>query len=83
VSATAVIDVCHRDYGAPNIGVVIEKLVDRKKVRIHASADVSDLAHIVEGSSIWHQAQVHEHARIGRGCILDKDGYQELDVVLP
>lgn len=44
-------------------------------VRVHATADVSDMAMIGEGTSIWHQAQVRERAHIGAGCIIGKGVY--------
>ena len=44
-------------------------------VRIHPTAEVSDQAEIGPGTSIWHQSQVRERARIGRNCILSKGVY--------
>ena len=46
-----------------------------KDVRIHPTAEVSDQAEIGPGTSIWHQSQVRERARIGRNCILSKGVY--------
>ncbi|MCA9833928.1 MAG: N-acetyltransferase [Thermomicrobiales bacterium] len=51
-------------------------------VRIHPTADVADAAIIGEGTSIWHECQVRERARIGTGCILGKDVYVDFDVVI-
>ncbi len=51
-------------------------------VRIHPTAEVSERAKIGEGTSIWHQAQVREGARIGRNCILGKGVYVDAGVVL-
>jgi len=53
---------------------------ERPDVRIHPSAEVSDLAEIGPGTSIWNQCQVREHARLGRGCILSKDVYVDAGV---
>ncbi|GAA4706411.1 acyltransferase [Nocardioides conyzicola] len=39
------------------------------------SADVDDRAVIGEGSSIWHLAQVREHARLGRDCVVGRGAY--------
>ena len=39
-------------------------------VRIHASAEVSDKAHIGDGTSIWHHCQVREGVQLGKNCIL-------------
>ena len=43
--------------------------------RIDPSADVSEQAVIGEGSSIWHLAQVREHAVLGAGCIVGRGAY--------
>ena len=51
-------------------------------VRIHPSADVSDEATIGEGSSVWHLAQVREHAVLGRGCIVGRGAYVGEGVVM-
>ena len=39
-------------------------------VRIHTTAEVSNKAHIGEGTSIWHQCQIREDASIGENSIL-------------
>ena len=44
-------------------------------VRIAPSADVSDQAEIGDGSSIWHLAQVREHARLGVNCVIGRGAY--------
>lgn len=43
--------------------------------RIVSSADVSDRAHIGEGSSVWHLAQVRENAVLGENCIVGRGAY--------
>ncbi len=48
--------------------------------KIHPTADVSDLAQIGEGVSIWNNCQVREDARIGAGSILGKDSYVDFGV---
>lgn len=53
-----------------------------ENVRIHATAEVSELAQIGVGTQIWHQAQVRERARIGRNCILGKGVYVDFDVTM-
>jgi len=50
--------------------------------RIHPSAEVSPNATIGDGTSIWHWVQVRDGARIGRNCVIGKDVYIDLDVVL-
>jgi acetyltransferase-like isoleucine patch superfamily enzyme len=49
-------------------------------VHIHPTADVSPEAQIGEGTSIWHQAQVREGARLGRYCIVGKGVYVDSGV---
>ncbi len=49
-------------------------------VRIHPTAEVSPEADIGEGTSIWHQAQVREGARLGCDCIVGKGAYVDFDV---
>ncbi len=50
--------------------------------RIHPTAEVSPLATVGEGTSIWHWVQVREGARIGARCVLGKDVYVDKDVVV-
>jgi UDP-2-acetamido-3-amino-2,3-dideoxy-glucuronate N-acetyltransferase len=52
----------------------------RRNVHIHPTAEVSDLADIGPGTSIWNQSQVREHAHIGSGCIIGKDVYVDAGV---
>ena len=54
--------------------------MDRKQVRIHESAYVSDAAIIGANSSIWNNSQVREGVQIGQNCILGKDVYVDFDV---
>lgn len=51
-------------------------------VRIVESADVSSQASIGDGSSIWHLAQVREHAVLGAGCIVGRGAYVGTGVVM-
>jgi acetyltransferase-like isoleucine patch superfamily enzyme len=51
-------------------------------VRVHPTADVSAEASIGAGTSIWNQAQVRERARIGVGCVIGKNVYVDVDVVI-
>jgi UDP-2-acetamido-3-amino-2,3-dideoxy-glucuronate N-acetyltransferase len=44
-------------------------------VRIAPSADVDERSQIGDGSSIWHLAQVREHAVLGRNCIVGRGAY--------
>ncbi len=43
--------------------------------RIVPSADVDDRATIGDGSSVWHLAQVREHAVLGENCIVGRGAY--------
>lgn len=51
-------------------------------ISVHPTADVSPEAIIGEGTTIWHQAQVRERARVGRDCILGKGVYVDVDVTV-
>ena len=51
-------------------------------VKIHPTAEVSELSGIGEGSSIWHQAQIRENTKIGKGCNIGKGVYIDFDVVI-
>lgn len=57
-------------------------MVDRERVRIHPSAEVSAEAVIGPDTSIWNQAQVRERARIGSDCVIGKNAYVDVDVVI-
>jgi UDP-2-acetamido-3-amino-2,3-dideoxy-glucuronate N-acetyltransferase len=43
--------------------------------RIVDTADVDPRAQIGAGSTIWHLAQVREHARIGQNCVIGRGAY--------
>lgn len=49
-------------------------------VIIHSTADISPDAQIGVGTSIWHQAQVRDGAKIGEECIIGKGVYIGADV---
>lgn len=46
----------------------------------HPTADVSENAHIGEGTKIWQHCQVREGAYIGQNCILSKGVYIDAHV---
>lgn len=50
--------------------------------RIAPSADVSEEAVIGDGSSVWHLAQVREHAELGENCIVGRGAYIGEGVVI-
>jgi acetyltransferase-like isoleucine patch superfamily enzyme len=58
------------------------EVMERTKVFIHPTADVSERAVIGEGTSIWHEGQVRENAKIGKNCRLGKGVYIDLNVVI-
>jgi UDP-3-O-[3-hydroxymyristoyl] glucosamine N-acyltransferase len=45
------------------------------KVKILGTADVSPSAHLGEGTSVWHLAQIRENAEIGVNCIIGRGAY--------
>jgi acetyltransferase-like isoleucine patch superfamily enzyme len=49
---------------------------------IHATAEVSSLASIGEGTRVWHHVQIREGVRIGKNCIVGKGAYVDFDVVV-
>ena len=57
-------------------------MTERNDVRIVESADVSPQASIGDGSSVWHLAQVREHATLGRNCIVGRGAYIGTGVVM-
>ena len=56
--------------------------MERKNVKIHETAEVSDKAVIGEGTSIWHYCQIRERVRIGKNCNFGKGVYVDFDVVM-
>lgn len=50
--------------------------------RIVETADVSDQAVIGDGSSVWHLAQVREHAVLGEQCVVGRGAYIGEGVVM-
>ena len=49
-------------------------------VRITPSADVDQRAEIGAGSTIWHLAQIREHATLGRNCVVGRGAYVGIGV---
>ena len=54
----------------------------RIATKIHPSADVSNLAEIGDGTSIWHHSQVRENTHLGENCILGKGVYVDSGVTI-
>lgn len=49
-------------------------------IRVMESADVDARAHIGEGSTVWHLAQVREDAELGPNCIVGRGAYVDAGV---
>lgn len=49
-------------------------------VRIHPTAQVSDLAVLGEGTQVWLHCQIRERARLGKNVILGKNVYIDFEV---
>lgn len=49
---------------------------------IHETARVDGRAEIGDGTKVWINVQVREHAKIGRDCIISKDVYIDHAVVI-
>jgi len=45
------------------------------KARIMPSADVDDRVDLGSDTTVWHLAQIREHARVGRHCIIGRGAY--------
>lgn len=56
--------------------------MSERPARIHPTADVAATAQIGPGTNIWNQAQVREDARIGAGCVIGKNVYVDVAVVV-
>lgn len=44
-------------------------------IRVVDSADLAASATVGDGSAIWHLAQVREHAKLGKNCIVGRGAY--------
>lgn len=49
---------------------------------VASTADVDHRAVLGSGTTVWHLAQVREHARLGRGCIVGRGAYVGPGVVI-
>lgn len=43
--------------------------------RIEITADVDARAEVGDGTTVWHLAQVREHAKVGRNCVIGRGAY--------
>ena len=51
-------------------------------LQVAATADVDERAVLGPGTAVWHLAQIREHARLGRGCIVGRGAYVGPGVVI-
>ncbi|MFJ9697682.1 acyltransferase [Kitasatospora sp. NPDC101183] len=49
--------------------------MDSSAARIEPSADVDERAAIGAGTTVWHLAQVREHAVVGADCVIGRGAY--------
>ena len=49
---------------------------------VAATADVDERAVLGPGTTVWHLAQIREHARLGRDCIVGRGAYIGPGVVI-
>jgi acetyltransferase-like isoleucine patch superfamily enzyme len=49
---------------------------------IHPTAFVSPEATVGEGTLVWHNVQIREHARLGYNCIVGQNAYIDFAVVI-
>ena len=52
------------------------------KPLIRPTADVDDSAVLGTGTTVWHLAQIREHARLGRDCIIGRGAYVGPGVII-
>ena len=49
---------------------------------VHRTADVDERATLGPGTTVWHLAQIREHARLGTGCIVGRGAYVGPGVII-
>jgi acetyltransferase-like isoleucine patch superfamily enzyme len=49
---------------------------------VHQTADVDQRAELGPGTTVWHLAQIREHARLGSGCIVGRGAYVGPGVII-
>ena len=52
------------------------------ELRVATTADVDERAMLGPGTTVWHLAQIREHARLGRDCIVGRGAYVGPGVVI-
>lgn len=56
--------------------------MDRPGSQVQPTADVDDSAVLGNGTRVWHLAQIREHARLGRDCIVGRGAYVGPGVII-
>lgn len=56
--------------------------MDRLGSQVQPTADVDERAVLGSGTQVWHLAQIREHARLGRDCIVGRGAYVGPGVVI-
>jgi UDP-3-O-[3-hydroxymyristoyl] glucosamine N-acyltransferase len=49
--------------------------MDSLRIQIEQTADVDERAVLGPGTTVWHLAQVREHAKLGNDCIVGRGAY--------
>jgi UDP-2-acetamido-3-amino-2,3-dideoxy-glucuronate N-acetyltransferase len=49
---------------------------------VQPTADVDERAELGPGTRVWHLAQIREHAKLGRGCIVGRGAYVGPGVII-
>ena len=52
------------------------------RIRVHATAEIGQLATVGNGTQIWNQVQIRDGAEVGEDCVLGKGVYIDTDVVV-
>ena len=56
--------------------------MDRVGSQVQPTADVDESAVLGNGTRVWHLAQIREHARLGRDCIVGRGAYVGPGVII-
>ena len=50
--------------------------------RVHATADIEDDVEVGPRTSVWHRAQLRAGARVGADCIIGRDAFIDVGVLI-
>lgn len=51
-------------------------------IHIHPTAEIDKSASLGDGTTIWHQVQIREHAKVGKDCVIGKGVYIDKNVTI-